>query len=140
MAKMRPGDPEGSARVACADDISAASGWTFRRPAARRGQYVRTGYYGARLLAELRAEYSIDASVYERVYDRDRGMRACVWYMVLWKRALSGKRCERRSPYLNVKAPDARQFRRYPTLSFPAPVEQRCGALPVRLRVRYDSR
>ena len=94
----------------------------------------------ARLLAELRAEYSIDASVYERVYDRDRGMRACVWYMVLWKRALSGKRCERRSPYLNVKAPDARQFRRYPTLSFPAPVEQRCGALPVRLRVRYDSR
>jgi len=31
---------------------------------------VRTGYHGARLFAELRATYSIDASVSERVYDR----------------------------------------------------------------------
>ena len=43
----------------------------------------------------------------------------------LWKRDRSGKRYARRSPRLNVKAPDARQFRRYPTLSFPAPVNCR---------------
>jgi len=31
VARKRPGDPDGSARAPCADDFSAASGWTFRR-------------------------------------------------------------------------------------------------------------
>jgi glycosyltransferase involved in cell wall biosynthesis len=61
-----------------------------------REQYVRTGYYGARLLADTRAKHSIRESVYKRVLGRRAwGIDACVAYMHLWKMDETGKRFDR---------------------------------------------
>jgi glycosyltransferase involved in cell wall biosynthesis len=58
-----------------------------------REQYVRTGYLGAKILAEMKTRHSISDEVYERVFDRrDWGLDACIAHYRLRTRDTSGRR------------------------------------------------